>query len=135
MRLSLALAVAALLAAPAAPVLAQAGPNLTGNWVNPHHSVVVRIAQCGDRLCGTVVRATPEAAADARDGGYPSLVGLQLLSGYRAVGQGRWQGRVLVPDLGRTFASHIDMTDANHVKVAGCLVGQYLCKSQIWQRD
>lgn len=135
MSLRKALFAAALATATSVSASPQSGANLAGNWINPYHSVVVRIAQCGDKLCGTVIRATPEAAADARDGGYPSLVGLQLLSGYRAVGQRRWQGRVLVPDLGRTFASHIDMTDANHVKVAGCLVGQYLCKSQVWQRD
>ena len=120
----------------AAPALAAAAPDdLRGVWRNPDGSVLVRIDECGKTLCGVVVGATAEAEADARDGGYPRLIGLPLLYGYRPKGPRTWVGRVLVPDLGHVFPSHIELVDARHARVAGCLIGQHLCQTQVWQRD
>jgi len=108
--------------------------DLRGVWCNPDASALVRIDQCGREFCGTVVNATREAQADARDGGYPHLIGLRILYGYHADGERHWVGRVLVPDLGHVFSSHIDMVDPNHVRVAGCLFRQHLCQTQTWHR-
>jgi uncharacterized protein (DUF2147 family) len=107
---------------------------LHGLWRNPVGTVEVRIDSCGATLCGNVVAASPSAIADARDSGYPSLVGMQILRDYRASGSARWQGTIFVPDMGRDFSSHIEMVDANHVLVSGCLFGKFLCKSQLWRR-
>jgi uncharacterized protein (DUF2147 family) len=111
----------------------QAG-SLEGDWRNPEGSVQVRIDTCGATLCGTVVAASPGAIADARDSGYPALIGMQLMHDYHAAGRGRWQGTIFVPDIGRSFSSHIDLVDAQHVRVSGCLLGKFLCKSQLWRR-
>lgn len=110
------------------------GSPLEGAWRNPKGSVEVRIGPCGEALCGTVITATPSAIADARDSGFPTLVGMQILRDYRPSGHGRWQGTVFVPDMGRSFSSHIVMVDADHVLVSGCLLGGFLCKSQLWRR-
>ena len=83
---------------------------------------------------GTVVAASPVAAADARAAGYPALVGMQLMRRYVPAGPARWQGTVFVPDIGRSFSSHIDLVDADHARVSGCLFGQFLCRSQLWRR-
>lgn len=107
---------------------------LHGIWRNSYNSVDVRIDDCGINVCGVVVGATPEALSDARDSGYPDLVGMQLLSDYHADGARRWSGTVFVPDLGHSFSSHIEMIDADHAKIAGCLWRQFICKSQIWRR-
>lgn len=111
----------------------QAG-SLEGDWRNPAGSVQVRIDACGPTLCGTVVAASPDAIADARDSGYPALIGMQLMHDYHPAGRGRWQGTIFVPDIGRSFSSHIDLVDAQHVRVSGCLLGKFLCKSQLWRR-
>ena len=109
--------------------------DLRGVWRNPDGSVLVRINSCGDAICGVVVGATPAAEADAREGGYPRLIGLPLLYNYRPKNSRYWVGRVLVPDLGHVFSSHIELIDANHARIAGCLFGQHLCQTQIWHRD
>jgi uncharacterized protein (DUF2147 family) len=108
--------------------------DLRGIWVNPDRTVSVRVAPCGYLICGVVIRADATAIDDARDGGYAQLIGLQIMTGYRPAGPGRWIGRVLVPDLGHVFSSHIDLIDPDHARVAGCLIGQHLCQSQVWQR-
>ena len=108
--------------------------DLRGVWRNPDRSVLVRIDQCGGEICGVVVGANAEAIADARDGGYPQLIGMTLLYGYHATSPVHWVGRVLVPDLGHIFSSHIDLIDPRHARIAGCLFRQHLCQTQVWER-
>ena len=121
----------ALAAAPAAPP-----PSLAGTWHNPKQTVAVKTGQCGNRVCGWIVRASDKAKADAARGGAgQALIGTMLLRGYRASGRGRWSGQVFVPDMNRSFGSTIQMVDADTLNVKGCLIGGFICKSQIWRRD
>jgi uncharacterized protein (DUF2147 family) len=112
----------------------QPGSVLQGFWRNPAGTVEVHIDACETGMCGTVVAASPSAVADARDSGYLTLVGMQLLYGYHPASPTEWRGTIFVPDIGRSFASHIELVDADHVRVSGCLIGRFLCKSQLWRR-
>ena len=120
-------AAAVIAAAPASPPTVQ-----VQHWVNPSGSVQVRTASCGAKLCGWITWASAEAIADAREGGVPQVVRLQLLQGYEPVGPGRWRGRVFVPDWNRTFSSTITQVAPDRLKISGCVVGGFICKSQIW---
>jgi len=121
--------------AAAASFAMQAPDPLRGAWRNPDGSVAIRVDQCGDRLCGTVTRASAEAISDARDGGTEHLIGTNLFESYRRDGPNHWSGTVFVPDLGHRFASHIVLIDRDHARIAGCLMGRFLCQTQIWQRQ
>ena len=106
-----------------------------GRWANPRGTLAVQTGPCPDgSLCGQIVWASPQAQADARDAGVGALVGTQLLQGYRPEGRGSWAGRVYVPDMGRSFSSRIRQTSAGTLSISGCLVGGFLCKSQVWHR-
>jgi uncharacterized protein (DUF2147 family) len=105
-----------------------------GTWQNPRHSIAVRVEQCGSELCGKIVSATPEAQKDARNAGIDNLIGIQLLSDYRPTGPGRWSGTVYVPDMGRSFSSRIVQSNPNTLRISGCLIAGFLCKSQDWTR-
>ena len=115
---------------------AVAGPNpVLGTWVNPKHTVAVQTAACeGGGLCGAIVRADLQAMADARDAGVPQLIGLQLLLDYNPAHGRVWMGRVYLPDMGRSFSSRIEQVSPDALKISGCLVRGFLCKSQVWQR-
>lgn len=128
--------IALALAALAMPVAASAGPasGAEGMWINPHHTVAVRTGPCGDKLCGWIVWANPEAQADAKDAGVAKLVGTELLEDYKPDGLGSWAGTVFVPDMGRHFTSWIKTVSPNQLKVSGCILGGLVCKSQIWTR-
>jgi len=132
----LAPSLAALAVLASGPVHAAPPPNaVLGIWVNPRHTLAVQTAACETGgLCGAIVRAAAEAQADARDAGVPQLIGLQLLQDYRPARKGVWSGRVYVPDMGRSFSSRIEQTSPDALKISGCLVGGFLCKSQTWQR-
>lgn len=103
-------------------------------WINPYNTVKVATGNCGGNLCGWVVWATPEAEQEAREGGVKQLVGTELLQNYRPTGPGTWQGRVFVPDMGKTYYSTIRLLNPNALKISGCIWGGLICKSQIWRR-
>ena len=122
-----------LLTASAAPAIGQSDP-VFGIWRNPLGTIDIRTSPCRTGLCGAIVRASPQAIADARDAGVNKLIGLELLQDYHQSGAGRWAGRVYVPDMGRTFSSRIDQIASDQLKISGCLWGGWICKSQVWHR-
>ena len=128
-------AAAGLTAAMAAgPASAEDPPFTYGVWRNPKNTVHVEIKPCGGgRACGNVVWANEEAKADARKGGTPNLVGLQLLRDFQLQKNGSWKGRVFVPDLNMTLSGTADFPDASTMKAKGCLL--LFCKSQTWSRQ
>jgi uncharacterized protein (DUF2147 family) len=122
---------AALLAA--APAAAQE-PSLFGAWRNPKNTVHVEIRPCAQGACGYVVWASEKAKRDAREGGTPNLVGLQLFREFTQRKNGVWQGKVFVPDVNRTFTGTAEPIDSQRLRAKGCLVANVLCKSQVWTR-
>ncbi len=108
--------------------------SIEGRWTNPSGSVTVAIAPCGEVYCGTVVAASDKARADAAKGGTPALIGTRLMTDFATAGDGRWRGRLFVPDL--NFHAHATLTleGPATLKVRGCSVRGLLCKSQRWTR-
>jgi len=113
---------------------AYAGAETMGVWRNPKNSVHVELRSCGAGTCGYVVWANANAQADARRGGTANLIGLQLLRDFTPENPRKWRGKVFVPDLNRTFSGTAEFLDATTLKAKGCLIGGFLCKSQIWRR-
>lgn len=111
---------------------APSGP--MGIWVNPSGTVRVETGMCGGNLCGKIIWASALALADARASGITQLVDTQLLRDYRKTGQGRYQGTVFVPDMGRSFHSTITQKNPDSIRISGCILGGLICKSQDWHR-
>lgn len=122
---------AALLGAPAASF---AAAPLEGRWANPKRSVVVQVEQCGNAYCGTVIRASDKAKANARKGGTQNLVGTRILSGLKPAGNNRYKGKVFVPKRNIFAAATVRQVGANVMEVEGCVVGGLLCDEQRWIR-
>lgn len=136
-KIVLALTAAAALAAPvAAPATASAQPggSIYGVWRNPKNSVHVDVRPCGPSACGYVVWANADAQADARKGGTPNLIGLQLFRNFQQQANGRWRGKVFVPDLNATFSGAAELVDQDRLRARGCLFANIACKSQVWVR-
>ena len=117
------------LAAPAAA--AAQSPAAAGVWRNPKNTVHVKLQPCGPTMCGTVVWAAPKAQAKARAAGQ-KLVGAQLFREFKPVAPGRWQGKVFVPDMNRTFSGTMTAESPTRMVGKGCLIGGFFCKSQTW---
>jgi uncharacterized protein (DUF2147 family) len=127
------LSVAALAAAPAVANDRVAAP-IASEWRNPSNSVHVRIDRCGKDLCGVVTWASPKAVADARRGGTANLVGTRLFRGMEPAGNGKWRGKVFVPDIRKTFSGTLSFAGPNTMVGKGCVLFGMICKSQTWSR-
>lgn len=137
--LKLALCVAAATSAQASgPVRPSTAPTsrdpIFGTWTNPRRTIVVKTSLCGSELCGEIVAAGTEAQNDAREAGVEHLIGTELLQNYRKTGSGRWTGTVFVPDMARSFSSHIVQRSPDVLRISGCILGGLICKSQDWTR-
>jgi uncharacterized protein (DUF2147 family) len=113
-----------------------AGPNasIAGNWTNPSGSVTVEIGPCKSGMCGTVIRASDKAKADAAKGGTEHLVGTVLLSNLSSDSKGLWRGANFVPDMNVRSKAKLKRNGSNRLKVSGCGPGGMVCKAQEWTR-
>ena len=115
-----------------APAPALAASPIEGLWRNPKGSVTVRIAPCGQQLCGRVVSASAKAKAKAAEGGTERLLGTTILSQIKPVGANRWKGRVFLPKQNRHATGHLQLA-GNRLTVEGCLLA-IICKDQTWTK-
>lgn len=137
-KLALAAVVAALgMATAVVPAYAADGGDIArsyGVWRNPRNSVHLEIKDCGASTCGVVVWASAKAEADARKSGTDTLIGKQLLRDFEAQRDGSLRGRVWVPTLKVTLVGTADIVDTRTMRAKGCVIGNLLCKSQMWTR-
>lgn len=114
------------------PMPALAASPLEGTWTNPKRSVTVRIAPCGQNLCGKVVSASAKAKRDAAEGGTRNLIGTTILKNLRPAGTNRWKGQVFMPKANRNAGANLSIR-GNRLTVEGCVLG-IICKDQTWSR-
>ena len=112
---------------------AQAAP-IEGNWINPSRSVTVRIAPCGQSLCGRVVAASAKARGDAAAAGTGRLIGTPLMSDLEPIGEGAWRADIFVPDRNVHAQGELHLTGPRTLDVQGCAMGGLICKTQTWTK-
>jgi uncharacterized protein (DUF2147 family) len=126
-----ALAAIALLALTAAEDAPQ--PSIEGTWKSPGGNSIITIAPCGGGMCGTVAWASEQAKEASRKTA-PQLVGTQLLTGLHQGRDGRWQGKLFIPDKNMRVTAKIQVVSPQQLKVSGCAAGKALCRSALWTR-
>ena len=130
MKFKVIFAASLLLAAPAA-ASAQA---IEGQWTNYKRNVVVQVERCGAAYCGRVVEASAKAQEKARKGGTPRLVGTQILTGLKPIGDGKFRGRAFVPKRNIHATATVRQLNDNVMQVQGCVLGGLLCDNEKWTR-
>ena len=118
----------------ALPSAALAKAPIEGRWVNPKGSVTVQVAPCGPAFCATVIDASAKAKATARKGGTPNLIGTQVMSDFRARGDGTYRGRAFDPKRNLRAPATIRMVGDSTLVVKGCLISGIICKEQRWKK-
>ncbi|MSO68146.1 MAG: DUF2147 domain-containing protein [Pseudolabrys sp.] len=115
-----------------------------GTWLSGDGGTKIHIANCGGKLCGTVVwlenPVDPSTGKPKTDKHNPNeakrtrpLLGLQVVQGLSANGPNKWSGQIYNADDGNTYQAHMVVPDANTAQVQGCVLG-ILCKTQNWKR-
>ena len=127
------------LALSASAAIASASP--VGVWYTQGKQGKVRIAPCGDKLCGVIISGRGQdgkPASEARDEANPNpalrnrpILGLQILRDFKPTGPGRWGGgKIYDPNTGRTYDSKLSLAGGGVLKVEGCVT--VICQSQTW---
>jgi uncharacterized protein (DUF2147 family) len=116
------------------------GMSPEGRWLTADGTASVVIAHCGDTLCGRIVALLDKRpnvpSTDINNGDSHlrprPLVGLSVLSGFRATG-GNWTGgRAYDPKSGRTYRASFTLTSPRTLELTGCIL--FICHSQDWRR-
>ena len=131
MKILIGLAVAGTMMLAAAPAAGQSP--LEGLWRTPKGTATVRIAPCGQQLCGRMIDASRQVRRKAKKQGAPNIVGKTVLNGIQPIGPNRWKSQVFVPRLGRHVGGKLVLSGQDRLTVQGCIVG-LICKSQAWYR-
>lgn len=122
-----------------APATAQSEPSAFGRWLTDDGSAVVRVAPCGAKLCGTILRvldpAAPKNDANNPDRGQRKrpLVGVTILRDFARAGTDWTGGRAYDPKSGRSYRSELRVTADGRLKVTGCVL--VICRSRYWTRQ
>jgi uncharacterized protein (DUF2147 family) len=123
---------------------AYAAEDVFGRWATPGVSAVVELAPCSDgvTLCGTIrwlwdaldERGRPRLDAQNSDTSLRTrpMVGLTILSGFKADAAGGWQGRIYNPEDGQTYRATVKRRGADTLVVEGCVL--IACSKQVWRK-
>lgn len=119
------------------PALADPMAEIVGRWRDSDGESEIAIARCGPALCGRVVwlkeprfdRFNPDAKLRAR-----SLLGLQVLSGFRPDGASLLAGEGYNPADGKTYRTTLELAAPDSLVVRGCVLGGLICDDDTWTR-
>jgi uncharacterized protein (DUF2147 family) len=117
-----------LLLAAAVPAVASPEATLAGQWRNPHGTVVVRVAPCGNAFCGII------SWASARNREKGNTPGRQVLTNLRPVGEGIYKGIAYDPKHDLNGSATVRQAGPNVMIVKGCAILGLMCREQRWTR-
>jgi len=114
----------------------------TGLWLVQDRTAKVRIAPCGEALCGAVVWLSE---VNDRDTGRPKvdklnsnpqlrsrpIMGVPILISLRSSGA-RWAGQIYNPDDGNTYSGTVELQSPTQLRVRACVT--IFCQSETWTR-
>jgi uncharacterized protein (DUF2147 family) len=120
---------------------AAATPSIEGLWRTDDGKAVIRIAPCGQRLCGRIARVLDTGpnmpAADVNNPDprrrHRPIMGLLVLSGFRG-GPAEWTGgQAYDPKSGSSYRSSLRLNADGSLRVTGCVL--FVCRSKRWTRS
>ena len=116
------LATAALLAIGPAP--AAADPS--GTWLRENGGARVRMAKCGDAICGTITWLKDPANTKSK-------VGQRVFFDMKPNGADAWAGKAFDPEDGQTYSGKITLSGSS-MTTAGCVASGWICRSVSWSK-
>jgi uncharacterized protein (DUF2147 family) len=105
--------------------------SLEGRWKNGEMEIV--IAQCGQSLCGRVVKASEQQRAKAQRGSGTHLLGAKVIDDIQPSGPGTWNANVFVASRNMNARGTIEQVGPDRLAVRGCVLA-VICKTTHWDR-
>lgn len=117
------IAVAAALAMLATPAAAQ---EVTGTWLRDTGASKVRLAKCGEAVCGTI--------SWLKDASGAAKLGQRIFYDMKPTSVGKWSGSAFNPEDGKTYSGTMTLS-GDTLTTAGCVMGGLICRSVKWSRS
>jgi len=119
---------------------ALASPSIQGTWYTEDRSAVIRIAPCGNQMCGTIARVLNQGPnVPTRDVNNPDprlrsrpILGMAILTGFSPAGAQWTGGHAYDPQTGRSYRATLALQPNGRLEVTGCLL--FICRSKDWTR-
>jgi uncharacterized protein (DUF2147 family) len=109
-----------------------------GRWVTDNGNLEVEIAQCGETICGTVVKVLANrsmsgsgemAAADNRN-----PVGMVILRNFAPSSDAEWQGEIYNRENAKTYSCKLSLENPDQLIVRPYVGLPLFGKTLVWQR-
>ncbi len=108
----------------------------TGVWLRDTGTSKVRIAPCGDALCGTVIWESepkkdiynPDESKRSR-----AVNGTRIFYDMKPESDNKWSGSAYNPENGKTYSGGMTLDGAMLI-TKGCVMGGMICKSVSWTK-
>jgi uncharacterized protein (DUF2147 family) len=105
---------------------AAASQEAEGVWMREDGASKIRIAPCGDALCGDVIwLRNPRSKAHLGDKVFFDMVRSD---------QNSWKGHAFNPDDGKTYSGRM-VVSGKKLRTSGCVFGGLICKTIYWVRS
>ncbi|MGE7469270.1 DUF2147 domain-containing protein [Bosea sp. NPDC003192] len=122
----------------ALPALADPMSDVVGRWRDSDGESEIAISRCGSALCGKIVWLK-EARFDIFNPNEGlrkrSLIGLQVLSGFKPAAKGGLEGEGYNPADGKMYRTTLELTSSQSLVVRGCVLGGLICDDDTWSRQ
>ena len=115
----------------------------TGMWLSQDGDVRMKVARCGDAICGTIAwlkspndaSGKPKTDINNPDAGKRSrpIIGSPVILPMKADGADKWSGQVYNAEDGKTYSGSFALADANKADLKGCVA--IICKTRTWTRS
>ena len=119
-----------------------------GEWLTEDKVSRIQLTECEDAICGHIswireADATNEAGEPVTDINNPDaalrtrpLVGLRIFHGLKpsADNEDVWEGQVYNPENGENYTASLIPQRNGKLRVKGCILDGWVCKSEIWTR-
>ncbi len=113
-------------------LLAGAAAPIEGLWLTEERTGVIRIAPCGEQLCGSIVgMAKYPGGKDVS--GRPQC-NLEIIHSLQEVGAGTWDGTITNPETGSTFGARLTLDGQGQLLLRGYLWVSLFGATQTWTR-
>lgn len=121
----------------ALPALADPMGDVVGRWRDSDGESEIAISRCGPALCGKIVWLKEERfdIYNPNEGlRKRSLMGIQVLSGFKPAAKGGLEGEGYNPADGKTYRTTLELDGSGSLVVRGCVLGGLICDDDTWSR-
>lgn len=115
----------------------------TGIWLSQDGDVKMKVAHCGDAICGTIAwlkqpndaSGKPKVDSNNADASKRSrpIMGSPVILPMKADGADKWSGQIYNAEDGKTYSGSFALSGATKADLKGCVT--IICKTKTWTRS